>query len=496
MSLRVLVVDDEKINRVILAQRLNTDGYTAEAHESPFTALNALEGSHWDVVLTDLCMPSMNGMQFMKEIKSRSPETSIILMTAYGNVKSAVEAMRDGAVDYMAKPFSFDELKVRLENLSAQRSIRQEVAMLRKAVGGQLEFCGMVGVSAQMRRVFDLIERFADNPSNILIEGETGTGKEQVARALHSKSSNAKGPFVALGCANVPRELAESELFGHEMGAFTGATRRRKGRIEMAQGGTLFLDDIDDMPIELQGKLLRVIQERQYERVGGEQTLTADVRIISASKLDLAGLVAQQKFRDDLMYRLRVLVIPLPALRDRREDIPLLARHFLVMLAKLRKSELKTLSADAMASLLNHKWPGNVREIRHAMEYAIAMSSGSEVTAADLPVNLSPVKASVSSSFSLSIDDAEKVDLRELAEKFEKELMLWALKKAHGHQGKAAEYLSIPRTTLQSKLKLDPRPTSDSLPAVESVLSPAVAPVTEPASTMLTPESVRESVTR
>ncbi len=464
MSLRILVVDDEKVNRTILAQRLNTEGYTAEAHESPFSALTALENGLWDVVLTDLCMPSMDGMQFLKEIKVRSPETSVILMTAFGNVKSAVDAMRNGAVDYMAKPFSFDELTIRLENLRSQRSIRQEVAMLRKSVGGQLEFCGMVGASPQMRRVFELVERFADNPSNILIEGETGTGKEQVARSLHAMSSNSKGPFVALGCSNVPRELAESELFGHEMGAFTGATRRRKGRIEMAQGGTLFLDDIDDMPMELQGKLLRVIQERQYERVGGEQTLTADVRIISASKLDLSGQVAQQKFRDDLMYRLRVLVIPLPALRERREDIPLLAKHFLQSLAVLRKADPKGISSDAMAILLNHKWPGNVRELRHAMEYAMAMANGPEISAADLPASLSTTKAVGNSLFSLFLEDASRVDMRELIDKFEQELMLWALTKANGNQGKAAEFLSIPRTTLQSKLKTTPKPVEHAEP--------------------------------
>lgn len=452
MSIRILVVDDEKVNRSILAQRLNTEGFVAEPHESAYSALTALENGNWDIVLTDMCMPSMDGMQFLAEIKQRSPETSVIIMTAFGNVKTAVEAMRNGAADYLAKPFGFDELKIRLENLAATRSIRQEIAALRKSVGPELNFCGMVGVSAQMRRVFELIERFADNPSNILIEGETGTGKEQVARALHEMSANSKGPFVALGCANVPRELAESELFGHEPGAFTGAVKRRKGRIELAQGGTLFLDDVDDLPIELQGKLLRVIQERQYERVGGEQTLQADCRIISASKVDLHQHVAAGKFRDDLMYRLRVLVIPLPALRDRREDIPLLAKHFLNSLTKQRNQAAKSLTVEATARLLEHKWPGNVRELRHAMEFALAMSNGNEIRPQDLPGTMAPAK-NTSAPYALFLEDAEKVDMRDVVDKFEQDLMQWALRKTNGNQGKAAELLCIPRTTLQSKLK-------------------------------------------
>lgn len=452
MSTRILVVDDEKVNRSILAQRLNTEGFVAEPHESAYSALTALENSNWDVVLTDLCMPSMDGMQFLNEIKQRSPETSVIIMTAFGNVKSAVDAMRNGAADYLAKPFGFDELKVRLENLASQRSIRQEIATLRKSVGPELNFCGMVGVSQQMRRVFELVERFADNPSNILIEGETGTGKEQVARALHAMSANSKGPFVALGCGNVPRELAESELFGHESGAFTGAIKRRKGRIELAQGGTLFLDDVDDLPMEMQGKLLRVIQERQYERVGGEQTLTADCRIISASKIDLNQHVASGKFRDDLMYRLRVLVIPLPPLRERREDIPLLSKHFLNALTKQRNQEPKTLSIEAMSRLLEHKWPGNVRELRHAMEFGLAMSNGSEIQPKDLPGSMAPAK-SAQAPFALFLDEIEKVDMRDVVDKFEQDLMQWALRKTNGNQGKAADLLTIPRTTLQSKLK-------------------------------------------
>lgn len=455
MPLHILVVDDEKANRSILAQRLNAAGHLAEAHDGPPSALKAIDSGVWDVVLTDLCMPNMDGMEFMKELKARSPETSVIMMTAFGNVQTAVEAMRAGAADYLTKPFSFDELSIRLENLAALRAVNSEVATLRKSVGSSMLFCGMVGNSPQMRRVFELINRFADNPSNILIEGETGTGKEQVAHALHMRSTNSKGPFVAVGCANVPRELAESELFGHEMGAFTGATRRRKGRVEMAQGGTLFLDDVDDLPIELQGKLLRVIQEHKFERVGGEQTLSADVRFISASKVNLETLVSQGKFRDDLMYRLRVLVLALPPLRERRDDINLLAMHFLNSLAVQRNAPPKALSPITQECLLAHSWPGNVRELRHAMEYAVAMANGSEIQAEDLPPNLKPATTLPKSTFVLPLESTEKIDMRDCVDRYEQALMQWALKKANGHQGNAAELLSIPRTTLQSKLRLN-----------------------------------------
>jgi DNA-binding NtrC family response regulator len=468
MSLRILVVDDEKVNRTIITQRLNDSGHLAEAHETPFTALTALEASNWDVVLTDLCMPSMDGIQFLKEIKSRSPETSVILMTAFGNIKTAVEAMRAGAVDYMSKPFGFDELSIRLERLAENRQIRREIASLRKSMSGAINYCGLVGASPQMRRVFELIERFADNPSNILIVGETGTGKEQVARALHAQSTKSKGPFVALGCANIPRELAESELFGHEAGAFTGASKRRKGRVEMAQGGTLFLDDVDDMPLDLQGKLLRVLQERQFERVGGETTVRAEARVVSATKNNLESLVAQGKFRDDLMYRLKVLVITLAPLRERREDIILLAQHFLTMLMQERGGEPKTFSTPTLERLVAHAWPGNVRELRHAVEYSMAISPRAEIQPEDLPQNLKD--AQPVAPFALHLDGQEKIDLRELTNKFEQDLIHWALQRSKGNQGKAAELLSIPRTTLQSKLRDD---------------SPANAPVAPP-----TPASV------
>jgi len=340
-----------------------------------------------------------------------------------------------------------DELKVCREKLAESRGMPHSISGL-----PQFNCCDMVSASPKMRRVFDLIDRFKDNPSNILIEGETGTGKEQVGRALHNLSSNAKGPFVAVGCAAVPRELAESELFGHESGAFTGASRRRKGRIEMAQGGTLFLDDVDDMPLELQGKLLRVIEERRYERVGGEQTLVANLRIVSTSKANLQTLVRQGKFRDDLMYRLRALEVLLPPLRERPEDVPALANHFLNGLSAQRRIPLKTFKVETLNQLLNYSWPGNVRELRHAVEYALAMSRDAEIAPADLPRDIAPNIIETKPPLDFLLERIEKVDLRALTADFEQAIIEWALKKAAGNHGKASQYLSIQRSTLQSKV--------------------------------------------
>ncbi len=450
-GLGVLVVDDEKLSRETTVKQLRAAGFKAQAHDSAFSALQALEEELWDVVLTDLRMPGMDGLEFLEEINNRSPETSVFLMTAFGSIDTAVEAMRKGALDYLTKPFDFEELRIRLERVREGRETRNEVARLRRIIGSTENFSGLVGSSECMRRVFERIEQFSDNPSNVLIVGETGTGKELVARALHERSPYATKPFIAIGCASIPRELAESELFGHEAGAFTGARQRRRGKIELARGGTLFLDDVDDLPMEIQAKLLRVIQEREFERVGGEQSIRAEMRLISATKADLTTLIKEGGFREDLMYRLKVLVIELPPLKDRRDDILILARHFLGLLARERDQPEKSLSSGASEQLVAYDWPGNVRQLRHAVESALAISKGQDISAEDLPPEIRP--ASEAQPYAISLEDVGKLDFRALTERFERDLIQHALKKTGGHQGKAAELLGIPRTTLQSKLK-------------------------------------------
>ncbi|MCW8129745.1 MAG: sigma-54-dependent Fis family transcriptional regulator [Planctomycetota bacterium] len=450
MGLRMLVVDDEKISRVTRTRQLIESGYEAEGHETPFTALAAMDKASWDVVITDLRMPTMDGIQFLREIKSRGQDTTVIVISAYGTVRNAVEAMQLGAADFLPKPFDIEELKMRLKRVEEERRLRREVAALREFVGSSASYSGLIGNSPQMRRVFELIDQFALSPSNVLIIGETGTGKELVARAIHNKSTFSKGPFVAVACAAIPRELAESELFGHEPGSFTGASKLRRGRLELATGGTLFLDDVDDLPLELQGKFLRVLQERQFERVGGERTLTADMRLISATKVDLEKLVKSNRFREDLSFRLKVLVMRLPPLRERREDILLLARHFLETLAKERGGMAKVLSPMAAERLKLHTWPGNVRELRHAMEYAFSVSKGDRIEPGDLPINV--IGLDTNCPFVLNLGAVEKIDLRSISEKFEGEIIRWALERAKGNQGKAAELLGLPRTTLLSKL--------------------------------------------
>ena len=468
MSLRILVVDDEKIIRLTTTRQLIEAGYEAEAYEGPFPALAALDRGAWDVVLTDLRMASMDGLQFLRQIKSQNAKTVVMLMTAYGTVGTAVQAMRDGAYDFLTKPFSFQELKVRLERVEQDLKMRQELHALRESSASAESYCGLIGVSPQMRRVFELIEQFAGNPSNVLLLGETGTGKELAARALHMRSPRAKGPFVTVSCGALLRELDGAELFGGDPQSPEGApaarpqaagfTRIYRGRMEPAHGGTLFLDDISDLPLDIQPRLLRVLEEKQPERSDPEGAPKADVRVIAASKEDLEALVQQKKFREDLYYRLKVLSLTIPPLRERREDILFLARHFLSSISTARGTS-KQLSDAAAKRLMVHTWPGNVRELRHAIEYAVAVSGGPVIETGDLPSDMQT--AAASAPYTLNLDFQERINFNALAERFERDLIYWALRQSNGNQGKAAELLGIPRTTLQSKLVVEKNAAAD-----------------------------------
>jgi len=450
-KLRVLVVDDERLSRETTSQQLREAGYETEAVENAFKALQQLEKNRWDVVLTDLRMPTMDGLEFLKKVKQHSPDIEVILMTAYGTVETAVAAMHEGAADFLTKPFSFHELELRLRNLTRYQKIQRELNRLKAALDQSHAYGALIGRSVLMRKVFERIELFAENAAPVLIVGESGTGKELVARALHERGPRCQEPFVALACGAIPGELAESEILGHEKGSFTGAIQRRRGSFERAHRGTLLLDDVDDLPLEIQVKLLRVLQEGAVQRVGGEKEIEVDVRVIATTKLDLAQAVKEGRFREDIFYRLHGLEIKLPLLRERGEDILLLAEHFLRVLAAEEDSARKSLSPEVADCLLQHAWPGNVRELRRVLESAVVVCRNSEILPRHLPEYLREEKAGPT-LFGLHLAGVDSVPLKDLVQQFEDEVIKWAMQEAGGEQQRAAQLLGLPRTTLQSKL--------------------------------------------
>jgi DNA-binding NtrC family response regulator len=447
---RIIVVDDDKLTRVSLVHELELDGHEVREFGGAIPALELLGQEEWDVVLTDLRMPTMDGLAFLRQIRETRADTAVLIVTAYGSVQTAVEAMKEGAADYVLKPVDYEELRVRIGKVLAQRAMQSELALLRRCPPGGDRYYSMIGLSPAMRRVFARIETLAQHPTTVLIQGETGTGKDLVARTLHDVGPRRGGPFIKMSCALLSREVLESEMFGHEVGAFTGAVKQRRGRFELADGGTLFLDDVDDIPLELQVKLLRVLEERCFERVGGERTITVDLRFICATKQDLATLVKQGRFREDLYYRINVVTIALPPLRERHEDILLLANCFLATQTAALDRPCPELSPDACRALLEYSWPGNVRELEHVMEHALALSSGSVLTVDDLPPHLAVSRGSWGCDACLG--RLEAIDLKALLARVERGAIELALQRAGGSQSRAAQLLGIPRTTLRDRL--------------------------------------------
>lgn len=447
---RILVVDDDKLSRVTTTKQLLAAGFAATAADSAFSGLKELAISDYDVVLTDLRMPGMDGIELLGKIKVEYPAIDVILMTAFGSVENAVQAIQLGATDFLTKPFQFQELELRLRRITELNSTRAELEMLRGIVGVTGESMGLIGSSQQMNLVRERIGFFADHTVPILITGETGTGKEVVSRALHQNSGRKNKPFVAVGCGNIPRELAESELFGHEKGSFTGASQRRIGSFEHADGGTLLLDDIDDLPLEIQVKLLRVLQEGTIVRVGSTEEISVDIRIVATTKVDLEEAAEANRFRPDLFYRLRGLELHLPPLRERNEDTLMLADHFLKLFSPPERP-LKGITPEAGQMLMRYPWPGNVRELRRAIESAIVLAGSGDITPLALPEFLQRQRDG-SGRFTLNLSECAEISLQDMMLDFEKELVKWGLQKAGGSQSKAAQILGIPRTTLQSKL--------------------------------------------
>lgn len=457
-TLRILVVDDGRLVRETTARQLVDVGFVAQPVENGYLTLQLLQTGQWDVVLCDLRMPGMDGLELLRAVRAEHPGVDVIVMTAFGTVKTAVEAMQHGAADYLTKPFHFQELELRLNALTALRRYRTQVSQLRALLDNNTATAGMIGRCPPMLEVNKLVRLFAGHTAPVLITGETGTGKEVVARALHNLGSRSKGPFVAIPCGAIPMDLAESELFGHEKGAFTGAVGARMGAFERANHGTVLLDDVDDLPLNLQVKLLRALQEGAFTRVGGNRECVVDVRVIATTKVDLAQAAAQGKFRDDVFYRLRALEIELPPLRDRGEDVLLLAQHYLQRFATEAGRRDPVLSPDAAACLQRYPWPGNVRELRHAMEAAMTMCGHGEVELQHLPGFLRNSKPAVTAGptagqlVTLHLEGRQAVPFAEVVDGVEQALLQWAMGKAGGQQGKAAELLGLARTTLQSKL--------------------------------------------
>ncbi|MGH7225797.1 MAG: sigma-54-dependent transcriptional regulator, partial [Gemmataceae bacterium] len=401
--------------------------------------------------LTDLQMPRLNGMKLIERIQEEKLPVTVIVMTGFASIDQAVQAMRMGAYDFMAKPVDPEHLRLVIERILRERTLQDEVLQLRERLQEQYAFRGVLSVNPRMHAVFELIRSVAETTATVLIEGETGTGKEQVARATHDASASLRsGPFVAINCAALPETLLESELFGHEKGSFTGAVGQRKGRFEMADTGTLFLDEVGDIPATMQAKLLRVLQERRFERVGGTTSIEVNVRVIAATNRNLTSLVKKGKFREDLYYRLNVVKIDLPPLRERPEDIPLLATHFAGKHARVGDRP-PTFAPEAMEKLLNHKWPGNIRELENAVERACVTARGPEVHSADLPLEVLHVR---SGNGGAQVDLSKPLPelLREVALDLERRYLTRALKKSRGNVGRCAKICGLSRRSISAKL--------------------------------------------
>jgi two-component system response regulator HydG len=437
---KVLVVDDQKNMRATTAMLLRQAGHVVAEAEDGALALQRVRQEAFDVVLTDLRMPGLDGMEVLRAVRAASPDTQVIVMTAYGTIESAVDAVRQGAHDYVSKPFKEEELLLRVGRALETRRLRGTVSLLAGELRRQSGLERIIGRSPAIQEVIERVVRVAPTDATVLITGESGTGKELVARALHVGSRRGEKPFVPVNCAAITETLLESELFGHAKGAFTGASRARRGLFEEAHGGTLFIDEIAETTPGFQAKLLRVLQDGELRRVGESTPIQVDVRVIAATNQDLRHAIAERRFREDLFYRLAVVPIRIPPLRERREDVPLLAAHFVRRFVS-RTGVPRTLSPEAVARLMQHEWPGNVRELENVIEQAAALAPGEEIGAADVHVEGRAAGSVPASTLAAAVEDAERRTIES------------ALLRAHGDLAAAARQLRISHTTLWRKMK-------------------------------------------
>lgn len=455
MSL-VLVIDDNETMRSGMALLLERMGHDVTAASGGGEGLRQMKARPFDLVITDYKMEDMDGLEVLDAVRRDYADTDVVVITAYGTIDVAVEAMRKGAADFVVKADAlYDVLRLRVEKVLKHRELRQsrdrldeENQYLRDEIGVRFNFGEMVGRSRPMKTVYEMVEKVAETDSAVLVYGESGTGKELVARAIHRRSARREGPFVKMNCGSLPRELVQSELFGHEKGAFTGAIRQKKGKFELAEGGTIFLDEIGDLPLEAQVNILRVLQTKEYDRVGGEKTIHADVRVIAATHRVLREMVAEGAFREDLFYRLEVIPIRLVPLRDRKADIPDLVEHFLHKKCEEMNRPLKRLTDRAMAAMASYTWPGNVRELENVVERTLVLADGNVVDVNDLPLDVEVSRAEVSAE---ELEDSA-VPLTRRLEDLERQLIEQALEQAGGIKTKAAEMLGIKTSAFYYKL--------------------------------------------
>jgi DNA-binding NtrC family response regulator len=466
-QLHVLIVDDDPAVRDVLQEALMQEEYNVSTAEDGAAAIQAVKESVVHIVITDFQLPDIDGLAIIDRLAKFDAKIIPIMMTGFGTIETAVRAMKSGAFDFITKPFDLEAVAVVVRRAAEVLRLRQENHLLRKAVRDQYRLEQMIGASEPIQHVMEFVQKVADSDSTVMIQGESGTGKELVARMLHFNSLRKDRPLVPVNCGAIPENLLESELFGHEKGSFTGATHARMGRFELANGGTMFLDEIGEMSLPLQVKLLRVLQEREFERVGGNRTIHVDVRIVAATNQDLETLVEEKRFRKDLFYRLNVIPIVIPPLRERRSDIPLLIDHFLARFNQTKHSEVSDLAPDALRLLTEYDWPGNIRELENMIERLVVLKKHGVLSIEDLPEKICRRSSGAELKEQFIRFSEDGINLSREVEQYEKHLIMEALRKANGVTSRAAQLLQLNRTTLVEKLKrrgVDPRSHLETLP--------------------------------
>jgi DNA-binding NtrC family response regulator len=448
IRLNILVVDDEQSQRLILSGYLKQKGYNIFEASSGAEALKITDSNLIDIVLSDFRMPDMNGIELLMKLKDKNPEIAVVIITAFGTIENAVKAMKEGAFDYLTKPVNLDDLEFIIKRISERQQLISENKLLKEQLQEKHKISGIVAYSEKMESVLNTSLRVADSKATVLIRGESGTGKEVLAKAIHYSSSRKNKPFIAVNCAALNENLLESELFGHEKGAYTGADKQRRGRFELADGGTIFLDEIGDLTLTTQVKLLRVLQEEQFERVGGAQTIDVDVRVITATNKNIEELIKEGNFREDLYYRINVVTISIPSLRERKDDIVHLLKHFIEKFLPETKKENAEFSREAMDILMKYNYPGNIRELENIVHHSVVLARGEIISTSDLPAHLLNLAGS-DTKFDLN----ENTMLPVQVDRLEKMLVINALKKTNNNQLQASKILGISERNLRYRLE-------------------------------------------